>query len=148
MYTLIRMVYTLLADIVVAFHVVYVAYVILGELVILLGLAFRWDWIRNRWFRLTHLGAILIVAFEAVAGIPCPLTVWEDSLRVMAGETVTEGTFIGRIMHDLLFYHGPPWVFTTAYVSFALLVVVTLVLAPPRARKPRPAAALASQAPA
>lgn len=132
---MVHMIYTLLADLIVAVHVVYVAYVLLGELAILIGMAFRWTWVRNGWFRLTHLAAILIVAFEAMADITCPLTVWEDKLRVMAGQTVTEGTFIGRFMHDLLFYDGPPWVFTAAYIGFAALVLTTLVFAPPRRRQ-------------
>ena len=129
------MFYTLLADLVVALHVFYVAYVLLGELVILFGLAFRWGWARNRWFRLTHLTAILIVAVEAMASVECPLTTWEDNLRAMGGQTVTEGTFIGRIMHGVLYYDAPPWVFTAAYISFAVLVLGTLFLAPPRWRK-------------
>ena len=39
------------------------------------------------------------------------------------------------MMHDLLFYDLPTWVFTTAYLTFFALVVLTFVLAPPR-RKP------------
>lgn len=129
------MIYTLLADLVVAVHVLYVAYVLVGELVILIGVARGWDWVRNRWFRLTHLAAIAVVAFEAMAGIECPLTIWEDQLRLLAGRPVTEGTFLGRVLHALLYYDGPSWVFTAAYISFAALVLATLVLAPPRRRQ-------------
>jgi hypothetical protein len=48
---------------------------------------------------------------------------------------VESGTFIGRFMHDLIFYDFPPWVFTTAYVGFAAVVLATFVLAPPRWRR-------------
>jgi hypothetical protein len=132
------MYYAWLADFVVAVHVAYVAFVLLGQAAILLGAALRWRWIRNRAFRLLHLVAIVVVASEAVLGIPCPLTVWETRLRRLAGQEAAEGTFIGRWLHDLLFFDFPPWVFTTAYVSFALLVLATLVCLPPQWRGTRP----------
>lgn len=130
--------YTILADFIVAVHVVFMVYVVFGQLLILGGVVGRWGWIRNAWFRCSHLCAILIVAFETVAGIDCPLTIWEDQLRAAAGQPVTEATFIGRIMHDLLFYDLPTWVFSTAYLTFFALVVATFVLAPPRRRLPEP----------
>jgi len=126
--------YALLADVVVAVHVAYVAFVIVGQLVILAGIALRWPWVRNLWFRLAHVAAIVIVALEAVFGVECPLTVWERNLRAWAGQGVVEGTFIGRFLHNLLFYRAEPWIFTACYVAFALLVVATLVLVPPRWR--------------
>ncbi len=126
--------YQLAADAVVAVHVAYVSFILFGELAILAGAALRWRWVRRPGFRIAHLAAIAVVAFEALLGIACPLTVWEDRLRHWAGQDVPSGTFIGRWLHDVLFYDLPPWVFTTAYVTFALLVLVTLVLAPPRRR--------------
>jgi hypothetical protein len=132
--------YSLLADLVVALHVAYVGFVIAGELVILLGWLCRWGGVRNRWFRFSHLLAIAIVAFEAIFKIACPLTVWEDRLRAWDGKEVADGTFIGRLLHHLLFYQAPPWVFTLCYIGFALLVLATLFLVPPRwpPRRARP----------
>jgi len=128
--------YGLLADVIVAIHVAYVSYVVFGQLAIFAGVVLRWQWIRNFWFRLTHLVAISIVAFEAVMNIPCPLTVWEDRLRRLAGQPVTGETFVGRLLHYLIFYDWPPWAFTVLYVGFALLVLATFVFAPPRWRRP------------
>jgi hypothetical protein len=124
--------YDLLADLVVAIHFTYVGYVVLGQAAIFLGLVRRWSWIRNPWFRLTHLAAIVIVASESLLEIPCPLTVWEDHLRALAGHTAREGSFIGRLLDGLLFYEFAPSVFTWFYVAFAALVLLTLVLVPPR----------------
>ncbi|MCA9270223.1 MAG: DUF2784 family protein, partial [Planctomycetales bacterium] len=63
--------------------------------------------------------------------------------RIAAGQAPQDGAFVARLAHDLLFYQGPPWVFTAAYVAFGLVVLGTWVLAPPRrpARRaaPRPA---------
>ncbi len=127
--------YGLLADVVVAIHVGYVSYVVIGQLAIFAGVVLRWQWIRNVWFRLTHLVAISIVAFEAIMNITCPLTNWENQLRAAAGQPVSGETFVGRLLHNLLFYSWPPWVFTSLYITFALLVLATFVFAPPRWRK-------------
>ncbi|GIW80856.1 MAG: hypothetical protein KatS3mg105_2663 [Gemmatales bacterium] len=129
------MFYSMLADVIVVIHVAYVGFVIVGQLLIVGGALLRWQWVRNFWFRVCHLVAILIVAYEALAGIVCPLTVWEDELRRMAGQTVEEGSFIGRFMHSILFYDLEPWIFTVCYVAFALLVLGTFVLVPPRWRR-------------
>lgn len=126
--------YAFLADLVVAFHVAYVSFIVFGELIVVLGALLRWTWVRNLWFRVLHLLAIAIVAAEALASIACPLTVWEDRLRRAAGQDVSDGTFIGRCLHNILFYDLPPWAFTAAYIGFALVVLLTLVLAPPRRR--------------
>ena len=129
------MAYELLADLVVAIHVGYVCYVILGQAAILLGWVRNWRWIRNPYFRWAHLAAIVIVAGESLLEIPCPLTVWEDQLRALAGHTVEQGSFIGRLLDWLMFYEAEPSVFTWIYVGFAVLVLLTLVLVPPRWRR-------------
>jgi hypothetical protein len=127
--------YDLLADVVVAVHLGYVSYVVVGEAAIVLGLVRKWQWIRNPWFRLSHLAAIVIVAAEALLEIPCPLTEWEDRLRRLAGHAVEEGSFVGRILDQLMFFDFEPSFFKWLYVGFAILVVLTLVLAPPQWRK-------------
>jgi hypothetical protein len=124
--------YHVLADLVVAFHVAYVGYVVLGQLAILAGVLFRWKWIRNPWFRWTHLVMMSIVGYEAARDITCPLTTLEASLRARAGEVATEGTFMGRLLHDLIFIDASPRVLAALHIGFALLVLGTFVLAPPR----------------
>jgi Protein of Unknown function (DUF2784) len=129
--------YIVLADLVVVLHVGYVAFVILGELAVLLGILFKWDWVRNRTFRLLHLAAIGVVVFESWSGIVCPLTTWENWLREQAGQSVEQGDFIARWVHQILFYRADPGVFTWIYSAFGALVVLTLILAPPRLRTRR-----------
>ena len=133
---LVVMSHSFLADLIVAIHVGYVSFVVLGLLAVLLGAVLGWGWVRNRWFRLLHCLAIVFVALEAIGGMPCPLTVWEDQLRRAAGQTVTDGTFIGRLLHNLIFFEWPPWVFTSIYIGFAGLVLLTLWLVPPVWRRP------------
>jgi len=111
----------LLADIVLIAHFLFVAFVVGGLAVVWLGAAAGWTWVRNFWFRAAHLAAIAFVAGEALLGFWCPLTIWEDALR----GAQSEKSFVARWIHRALFYDFPLWVFTTAYVVFALVVAVT-----------------------
>src|SRR5438105_4588131 len=47
---------------------------------------------------------------------------------------VSRGTFIGDLLHNLIFVQAPAWAFTAGYVAFAAVVLATFVLAPPRRR--------------
>ena len=126
--------YGLLADGVVLVHVAYVAFVILGQAAIVVAAPFRWQWARNPWFRFAHLTMIAVVAYEAIRGLRCPLTAWEEQLRTLAGQTVQAGdTFLGRLLHNLLFVEGMPEVFfTTLYLAMLAVVLQGLVMYPPR----------------
>jgi hypothetical protein len=101
---------------------------VLGLLAVWIGAALGQPWVRNPWFRWLHLAAIVFVAAEALLGIACPLTVWEDALR---GGSRPEG-FIAHWVRALLFYEAPAWVFTAAYLAWAAATLVTLRLIPPR----------------
>jgi uncharacterized protein DUF2784 len=72
------------ADVLVAIHLAYVGFVVVGLLAIFAGMLFRWQWIRNPWFRWIHLSMILFVAGEAIVDFECPLTTWENTLRYRA----------------------------------------------------------------
>ena len=124
--------YRLLADLVVAVHFAYVAFVIIGLLLIVAGAVLRWKWVRNFWFRLLHLVMIGVVVLEAWCGMVCPLTTWEHELRKLAGQTSYSGGFIANVLHDAMFFQAEPWVFTLGYSLFGLAVLATFLLAPPR----------------
>ncbi|HEX3147633.1 MAG TPA: DUF2784 domain-containing protein [Gemmataceae bacterium] len=124
--------YGFLADLMVAIHVGYVAYVVLGQLATWMGWALGRRFVRNFWFRSTHLLAIAVVAIEQAFAIRCPLTVWEESFRVKAGQPVSGETFLGRLMHSLLFHDFQPWVFAAIYYTTLAVVALTLFLCPPR----------------
>ena len=117
----------MIADAVLVVHALFVLFVVGGFVLILLG-ARRWGWVRNRTFRMLHLAAIAFVAAEALLGLACPLTTWEDALRGAS----TERSFVGRWVARLLYYDFPEWVFATAYCAFALAVIWTWIAIPPR----------------
>jgi len=126
--------YGYFADAVVLLHILYVGYVVLGQVAIIAAAPFKTRWARNPWFRFTHLAAITIVAIEAVMGWRCPLTVWEEQLRALGGaEVATGASFMGRIAHNILFLDGLPEIFfNTLHVAFAVLVFQALMMYPPR----------------
>ena len=126
--------YSIAADIVMLAHLGYVTFVVLGFLLILIGIARGWKWVRNPWFRYAHLFAILVVVAEAWAGIVCPLTTWEKALRQLAGEGTYEGGFFTNLVRSVLFRSWPPWVFTVLYSVFGTGVLLTFVFAPPKRR--------------
>ena len=121
----------MMADTILVVHFLLAGFIVVGLVAVWLGAAFGWPWVRNPWFRYLHLAAIAFVAAEAVLGIACPLTVWEDLLR---GGARAE-SFVGRWVRALLFYQGPEWVFTAAYVAWAVATLATLRLVPPRANR-------------
>ena len=118
----------LLADIVLIAHFAFVAFVVGGLAATWIGAAAGWRWVRNFRFRIAHLAAIVFVAAEALLGMMCPLTVWEDALRGRESET----GFIARWIHSVMFFQLPGWVFTTLYVLFAAVVALTFWMLPPR----------------
>jgi polyferredoxin len=118
----------LVADFLLVLHFLIVAFVVGGLVLVWLGAALGWRWVRNPWFRYLHLAAIAFVAGEALLGIACPLTVWEDLLR---GGLRPE-SFVARWVHRFLYYRAPEWIFTAAYALWTLATLLTLWLVPPR----------------
>ena len=124
-----------MADGILVVHFAFVSFVVVGFLLILIGLVAGWSWVRNRWFRLAHVAAILIVVAQAWVGRICPLTVWENELRRRAGQDAYSESFVQHWLHRLLFYDAEPWVFTTIYTVFGALVVLVWWLSGPAGRR-------------
>ena len=120
----------MIADLVLVVHFAIVLFIVGGLVAVWAGAPLGWGWIRNPWFRYLHLAAIGIVAAEALVGMACPLTVWEDLLRG-GGHA---DSFVGRWLRRLLYYEAPQWAFTAAYLAWALATLATLRLVPPRRR--------------
>lgn len=125
-----------MADIVAAIHFLYIMFVVIGQIVIIMGLFFNLAFVKSVIFRSTHLVAILIVAIQRIAGVRCPLTILENHLNTLAGRTVNPDiTFLARLLRELTYYRFPSWTFTFMYVGFGVFVLLTFVLFPPKLRK-------------
>lgn len=125
-----------LADAILVLHIGVVAFVVLGEVLVLLGGWRGWRWVRNFKLRLTHLVLMLFIALQAWLGALCPLTVWEQALRRRAGEAAYGESFIEHWLSRLIFFDLPWWSFVVAYTAFAALVLLSWHRVPPR-RQPR-----------
>ena len=125
--------FRLLADVVLLIHFGFVAFVVLGFVIIWIGYFRGWTFVRNVYFRAAHLAAMGYVAIESLAGVACPLTKWEVRFRVAAGqEGRYEGSFIQHWVHRFIFFNLPEWLFTVVYLSFFALLVLTFWIVPPR----------------
>ena len=125
--------YSLVADAILVTHVLFVAFVVFSLILIFVGKFLSWLWVRNPWFRITHLLGIGVVVLQSWFGVICPLTIWEMDLRSKAGETIYEDSFITHWLNELLYYQAPSWVFVVCYTAFGGLVLASWFLVRPRA---------------
>ena len=124
--------YLIAADAILLVHALFVAFVVIGLVLILVGGARAWIWVRHPWFRLAHLAAIAIVVVQAWLGAVCPLTTWEMALRSRAGDATYTGAFVAHWLETLLYYRAPAWVFVAGYTLFGAVVVASWFWVRPR----------------
>lgn len=133
--------YAFWANVTLFVHLLYIGFVVFSLGFVLLGWMIEWDWVRNPWFRWIHLLSIAIVVFESLLSIRCPLTTLELYFREMAGqdhESVRYGQQIPEIpdwvwyCRKLLFPGCTPEFFIPIYLVFAMMILISLILVPPR----------------
>jgi hypothetical protein len=116
-----------LADAILVTHALVVLFNIASLPAIWIGKVFKWRFVHNFYFRAIHLLLIGYIAAQALVGTICPLTEWENQLRLKAGAEATyAGSFIAHWVQWALFYEADERIFTAAYVIFFVLVLVTL----------------------
>jgi hypothetical protein len=121
------MVYLFLADAILILHTLIVLFNLGALPLIWVGYFRHWHFIRNFAFRSAHLLLIAFVAIEAFFGAICPLTSWEDALRLRAGAgSRYERGYVAYWLHQVIFYDLDPIFFTVAYGLFFALVIFTL----------------------
>jgi hypothetical protein len=125
------MIFSLLADAVLFFHALFVAFVVLMLPCIAAGGLLGWRWVRTYWLRVTHLAAIGVVTLQAWAGVICPLTTLEMWLAQRGQRATYSGSFIQHWLQQILYWDLPAWVFIAAYSGFALLVIAAWYCVPP-----------------
>lgn len=106
------MIYRLGADSVLVLHLAYVLFALLGGLLV----AYR------RWLLPLHLVAIGWAIYVQLANPGCPLTGWEQTLRLRAGDAGYSGSFIEHYLLPILY---PGWL--TVPLQYVLAAVVVLV---------------------
>ena len=125
--------YSLLADALLLLHGLIVIFNVGALLVIWLGYFRKWSFVRSFSFRMIQLMLIGYIAAGSILGTICPLTTWENQLRIKAGlDQRYQGGYIAHWVHNLLFYDLDARVFTIAYISFFALVLFTLYAVKPK----------------
>jgi hypothetical protein len=120
------------ADALLFLHAAVVLFVVLGQLLIMIGGWRGWAWIRRPVFRWTHLATIGVVVVQAWLGQLCPLTIWEQDLRTLAGQQSHDQSFVAHWIGAWLYWDLPAWVFVAAYTAFGVLVLASWYRWPPR----------------
>jgi hypothetical protein len=118
-----------LSDILVVLHLLWATFMIAGVALAIVGI-FRPGWRRLMKLRTIHLAGIVFTASVPLWGGICPLTRWEDVLRVGAGITAPR-SFLADLAYRLLYINVPIWVITLATTSAAVTTVVLYVMYPP-----------------
>ncbi len=123
-------IYRLLADAVVLFHLAFVLYVVLGGLLVL-----RW-----RWLAVAHLPAAAYGMTIELVGWVCPLTPLENALRRRGGQAGYRGGFVEHYLLPFLYPepmpHWMPWALA-AFVVGANAALYGLALRRGRSRSRR-----------
>ena len=104
------MLYRVLADGVVVFHLAFIIFVAVGSLL-------AWRWPAVAW---AHLPALAWGAGSVAIGLPCPLTPLEKWLRRLAGDDGYAGGFVDHYVEDV--------VYPDEYTGALRLVIAVLVL--------------------
>ena len=128
-------IYAILADVVLAVHVAIVWFVILGLVLTLIGGVAGWRWVRNPWFRITHLVTIAFVVLQAWVKQICFLTTWEIWLRDAAGQNLVGDSLVSRLLGRFIWIEAPTWVFVVAYTLFGAAVLAAWWFVPPRRKR-------------
>jgi hypothetical protein len=102
------------ADAVLLVHAVFIAFALLGSLLLL-------KWPKLIWI---HLPAVAWGAYIEISGHICPLTHYENKYRALAGESTYGEGFVTHYLGPIIY---PPS-FTRGWAFFALGVLLTVNL--------------------
>ncbi|MHB1658322.1 MAG: DUF2784 domain-containing protein [Acidithiobacillus sp.] len=120
-----------LAQAILAFHILIIAFNVFGLIAIPLGAWRGWRWVRIFWWRALHLVALLVVAVQALLGTACFLTIWQSELQEAAGRQGYRLPLIQTWIDHLLFWHLPMSFFTSIYVLIWVGVLLLWWKVPP-----------------
>ncbi|HEX3366758.1 DUF2784 domain-containing protein [Phenylobacterium sp.] len=117
-----------LGQMILAVHLLVIAFNGLGLIAIPLGAALDWRWVRVRWWRALHVASWAAVALQAALGRACFLTIWQDRLTGAASAP----PLIQRWVDRAIYWPLPIWVFAAIYLALFAMVVGLWWRVPPR----------------
>ena len=111
-------IYSVLADALVIFHLIFIVFGLLGGLLVL--------W--RKWFAFLHLPAAIWIAIIEFQGWICPLTPLENEFRKLANEVGYDGGFVEYYVIPIIYPSGltSELQFVLGCVAIAINVLVYL----------------------
>jgi hypothetical protein len=127
-----RQLLTVVATAIFSAHVAVIAFNVFGLIAIPLGAWRAWGFVRVFWWRAVHLGALALVALQAVFGQACFLTIWESDFLARAGGSASNEPMIQQWISRIIFWPVPLWVFAVLYVGVCIYTLLLWRLVPPQ----------------
>ena len=109
----------LFSEIVLLFHFCIFLFMVLSFFLIPLGYNQKWEWVKNRYYRLIHLILMGIIFIETILGFMCPLTILENFLR----NNIRINNKITQIIHQIMYWDLPTYQFIILYLLSLLYLI-------------------------
>lgn len=109
----------LFSEIVLLFHFCIFLFMILSFFLIPLGYYQKWEWVKNKYYRLIHLVLMGIIFIETILGFMCPLTILENFLR----NDIEINNKITQIIHQIMYWDLPTYQFIILYLLSLLYLI-------------------------
>ena len=109
----------LFSEIVLLFHFCIFLFMVLSFFLIPLGYYHKWEWVKNRYYRLIHIILMGIIFIETILGFMCPLTILEKFLR----NDIEINNKITQIIHQVMYWDLPTYQFIILYLLSLLYLI-------------------------
>jgi hypothetical protein len=111
----------MMADLLMIIHFLWAVFMVIG---LPLGLL-----LRSPALRWAHFIGMAVTAFFAATGMYCPLTTWEEMLRLKSDPGFTYGgSFLARVLSTVLYPEIEPWIIRSLSVVWGALTLMAMTL--------------------
>ena len=115
------------SEIVLFFHFIVFLFITVSFFLIPFGYFQKWKWVKNKYYRLTHLVLMGIILIETILGFMCPLTILENFLR----NNIEVDNNLTQIIHQIMYWNLPNYQFIILYIlSFSYLIFLWFFFKP------------------
>lgn len=119
-----------LARAILYFHFLVVVFNVAGLILIPLGGALHWSFVRGFRLRALHLASLFVVAIQALLWRYCFLTLWQAALEQSAG--AAPAAWLDRMVSAAIYWPLPFEAFVVLYLAALLYTLLLWRLVPPR----------------
>ena len=114
-------------EIVLFFHFFIFLFITFSFFLIPFGYFKKWEWVKNKYYRLIHLVLMGIILIETILGFMCPLTILENFLR----NNIEVDNNLTQIIHQIMYWNLPNYQFIILYIlSFSYLIFLWFFFKP------------------